>query len=197
MKKWILTLVLCFALVGCGEQEDENKQVKAEVEDVFADIESEDYGTVTVKLEGDVAPETVTNFINLAEEGFYDGLTFHRSINNFMLQGGDPKGNGTGGSGKQITGEFSDNGFENNMSHVRGVISMARAKDYNSASSQFFIVQQDSPHLDGAYAAFGMVTEGMEIIDQICTEVKTIDANGTVLPEDQPRITKIVIREVD
>ena len=161
----------------------------------YADIEIEGYGTITVELDGKSAPETVANFIKLSEEGFYDGLTFHRIINGFMMQGGNPNGNRTGGSGETIKGEFTANGVENNLSHTRGAISMARSKDYDSASSQFFIVQEDSLHLDGSYAVFGYVTEGMDIVDDICKSAEPVDNNGTIPEEEQPVITKIVIRK--
>lgn len=194
-KKWyksirvVMTSILfCFLLAGC----------KASVpEQAYADIEIEGYGTITVELDGTSAPETVANFIKLSKEGFYDGLTFHRIIEGFMMQGGDPNGNGTGGSGETIKGEFTANGVENNLSHTRGAVSMARSNDYNSASSQFFIVQEDSPHLDGGYAVFGYVTEGMDIVDEICQSAEPVDGNGAILAEEQPVITKIVIRELD
>ena len=155
----------------------------------------EDYGTIKVELDADTAPITVTNFVNLANEGFYDGLTFHRIISGFMIQGGDPNGDGTGGSEETITGEFSSNGVENDISHERGVISMARAQDPDSASSQFFIMHQDTTSLDGEYAAFGHVTEGMEVVDAICEDTPVQDGNGTVLPEDQPVITSIEVTD--
>ena len=136
---------------------------------VMIEIEMENGGLIKLELYPDVAPITVENFVSLAKEGFYDGLIFHRVINGFMIQGGDPDGNGTGGSGKNIKGEFARNGVENNISHVRGVISMARAKPMDSASSQFFIVQSDSTYLDGSYAAFGRVTEGMDVVDEIAS----------------------------
>lgn len=161
----------------------------------YADIEVENYGTITVALSEEAAPETVQNFVSLAQSGFYNGLTFHRIIDGFMIQGGDPNGNGTGGSDTTITGEFSENGIENNISHVRGAISMARSADYNSASSQFFIVQADSTYLDGQYAGFGFVTEGMEIVDQICADAEPTDNNGTIPADEQPVITSITIRE--
>lgn len=157
------------------------------------EIEVANYGTISVELDSDVAPATVANFLSLAESGFYDGLTFHRIMDGFMIQGGDPNGNGTGGSSTTITGEFSDNGFENNLSHTRGVISMARSSDYNSASSQFFIVHEDSTFLDGQYAAFGVVTKGMEIVDQICADAKPTDSNGTISADQQPVITSIKV----
>ena len=131
--------------------------------------------------------------MNLAEEGFYDGLTFHRIISGFMIQGGDPKGNGTGGSDTTIKGEFSENGVENNISHVRGTISMARANDPDSASSQFFIVHEDSTFLDGQYAAFGHVTDGMDVVDAICENTPVQDNNGTVKAADQPVITSVTV----
>lgn len=154
-------------------------------------IDVKDYGEIKLELDADTAPITVTNFINLVNDKFYDGLTFHRIIDGFMIQGGDPLGNGTGGSKTKIKGEFKANGIENSISHVRGVISMARSSDYNSASSQFFIVHEDSTNLDGNYAAFGKVTEGMEIVDKIAESVKTEDDNGTVLKENQPVINSI------
>ncbi len=124
-------------------------------------------GEIELELYPDVAPETVANFKSLVEEGFYDGLTFHRIIKGFMIQGGDPLGNGMGGSDKNIKGEFMANGFNNPLKHTRGVISMARSQMPNSASSQFFIMHEDAPHLDGSYAAFGKVTKGIEIVDEI------------------------------
>ncbi len=155
------------------------------------EVEVEGYGTIALELDADTAPISVTNFVNLAKDGFYDGLTFHRIISGFMIQGGDPLGNGTGGSDTEIKGEFSSNGVENNISHKRGVISMARSNDPDSASSQFFIVHQDSTFLDGEYAAFGQVTEGMEIVDKICEDTPVQDDNGTVNPEDQPKIKEV------
>ncbi len=161
----------------------------------YADIVVENYGTITVELNGDVAPVTVGNFIELAKSGFYDGLTFHRIMAGFMMQGGDPNGNGTGGSETTIVGEFTQNGHENPLSHTRGCISMARAKDPNSASSQFFIVHEDSTFLDGQYAAFGYVTEGMDVVDAVCTAAQPTDDNGTIPAEAQPVIESITIRE--
>lgn len=130
-------------------------------------------GSIVVQLDSTAAPRTVENFQNLVSEKFYDGLTFHRIIKNFMIQGGDPSGDGTGGSPNKIVGEFSSNGIENNLKHTRGVISMARSTAYNSASSQFFIVHQTSPHLDGDYASFGIVTYGMETVDAIANVAVT------------------------
>lgn len=160
----------------------------------YADIEIEDYGTITVQLEPDVAPITVLNFVELAESGFYDGLTFHRIISGFMMQGGDPLGNGTGGSDMDIEGEFANNGFTNDLSHTRGAISMARSMDYNSASSQFFIVHEDSTFLDGDYAVFGYVTDGMDVVDAVCEAAQPTDGNGTISSDQQPVIQTITIR---
>ena len=156
-------------------------------------IDVKDYGTISLELDADTAPISVTNFINLAKDGFYDGLTFHRIISGFMIQGGDPKGNGTGGSDQTIKGEFSENGVENDISHVRGTISMARANDPDSASSQFFIVHEDSTFLDGQYAAFGHVTDGMDVVDAICENTPVQDNNGTVKADDQPVITSVTV----
>lgn len=155
------------------------------------EIEVQDYGTIEVELDADAAPITTTNFINLTQSGFYDGLTFHRIISGFMIQGGDPLGNGTGGSEETIKGEFSSNGVENDLSHTRGAISMARSSDPDSASSQFFIVHEDSTYLDGDYAVFGYVTDGMDVVDQICEDTEVEDGNGTVAAENQPVITAI------
>lgn len=185
----ILSFVLC-GLTACGEKKETNEKLSGKH---HAEIEVEKYGTIEVELDADIAPITVTNFVKLAKEGFYDGLTFHRIISGFMIQGGDPKGNGTGGSDKTIKGEFSSNGVENNLSHKRGVISMARSGKPDSASSQFFIMHKDAPHLDGQYAAFGMVTSGMEIVDKICKDTPVTDNNGTVEKEKQPVINKITI----
>lgn len=160
-----------------------------------AEINIKDYGVIKVELNGDVAPITVANFINLANSHFYDGLTFHRIIDGFMMQGGDPLGNGTGGSENTIKGEFSQNGVENNLSHTRGAISMARSTDMDSASSQFFIVQLDSTYLDGQYACFGYVTDGMDIVDKICKNAVTTDSNGSVSAENQPVINSITITD--
>lgn len=157
------------------------------------EIEVQDYGTIALELDADTAPVTVTNFVNLAQEGFYDGLTFHRIIDGFMIQGGDPLGTGMGGSDTPIVGEFSSNGHENNISHVRGVISMARTNDPDSASSQFFIVHKDSDFLDGSYAAFGAVTSGMEVVDAICENTPVTDNNGSVAKENQPVISKVTV----
>ena len=158
-----------------------------------ANIEIEGYGTVHLELYGEEAYETVYNFVTLANEGFYDGLTFHRIIEGFMVQGGCPKGDGTGNADVYLTGEFEANGLENNIKHERGVISMARGDDYNSGTCQFFIVHQDSEHLDGNYAAFGRVIEGMDVIDAIVADAKPTDNNGSIAKDQQPVIKSITI----
>ena len=214
-KKWMLMIIAMISIMtfgGCTAEADKvesketldrvstNAKNKESQEDLLSglyqvEIVVKDYGSIIVELDADVAPITVTNFMNLVKEGFYDGLTFHRIISGFMIQGGDPLGNGTGGSDTTITGEFSMNAIENNISHTRGTISMARSQNMNSASSQFFIMHQDYTDLDGQYAAFGHVTEGMEIVDQICQNTEVLDYNGTVAAEKQPVIEKIVIIE--
>ena len=173
-------------LCGCGKTAES-------VGDCTAVITVRDYGKITVALDSDAAPITVANFVKLAESGFYNGLTFHRIIEDFMMQGGDPLGNGTGGSENIIKGEFSENGVENKLSHTRGAVSMARSSDPDSASSQFFIVQQDSTYLDGQYACFGYVTKGMDVVDEICDNTPVEDDNGTVKTENQPVIESIKI----
>lgn len=191
MMKKLLTIlcsfVLCISLFGCQK----------ETKNYIAKIEVENYGTITLKLEGKKVPITVQNFVDLAKSGFYDGLTFHRIIKGFMIQGGDPNGNGTGGSDKTIKGEFKDNGVKNNIKHKRGVISMARSSDYDSASSQFFIMQEDNDSLDGQYAAFGHVTKGMKIVDQICEDADPMDDNGTIAESKQPVIKTIKVSEIN
>lgn len=179
--------------------ENNQEEIKEEENNMYssglhhATIEIKNYGTIKLELDADIAPITVSNFAKLVNEGFYDGLTFHRIIDGFMIQGGDPLGNGTGGSSERIKGEFKLNGVDNNISHVRGVISMARSSAYNSASSQFFIVHEDSTFLDAQYAAFGKVTEGIEIVDKICEDTQVEDDNGTVLKKNQPVIEKITM----
>ena len=190
-----LVLLMLFAFVGCGDGGDELEATHEAV------IEIENYGTIKLELYGNTAPITVENFEKLANSGFYNGLTFHRIIENFMMQGGCPKGDGTGDAGEDIKGEFTNNGVQNNISHKRGVISMARSGSsyyddylyYNTASCQFFIVHQDSPHLDGNYASFGMVIEGIEVVDRVCTEAKPIDANGSIPKDQQPIIKSITV----
>lgn len=160
---------------------------------INVEIDIEEYGKISVALYPDYAPITVDNFVKLVEDGFYDGLTLHRIIADFMIQGGDPLGNGTGGSDEEIKGEFYSNGVANTLSHTRGAISMARSQMPDSASSQFFIVHKDSTFLDGQYAAFGYVTEGIEVVDAICEAVPVTDGNGTVAAENQPVIKSIKI----
>ena len=192
MKKIIAVLaaVLCLlTLFGGCRKEEPSPYLKGKH---HVEIEVQDYGTIALELDANVAPISVTNFIELAKSGFYDGLTFHRIIEGFMIQGGDPKGNGTGGSENPIKGEFEANGVKNTISHKRGVISMARrSNDYNSASSQFFIMHKDKDYLDGAYAAFGHVTSGMEVVDAIAENTPVLDDNGTVAKKNQPVITAI------
>lgn len=211
----LMAALLSLCLTGCGDTRENadkstakttKKESFAEKKDAGtsnsqyltgklpAEIVIAEYGKLELELDADVAPITVTNFVNLAKKGFYNGLTFHRIMSGFMIQGGDPNGDGTGGSEETIKGEFKSNGIENTMSHKRGVISMARTQnDPDSASSQFFIVQADSDFLDGDYAAFGKVTAGMDIVDKICQSVQPIDNNGTVPADQQPKITAIKV----
>ena len=205
MKKLLtacVAAVLLLSLAACGKTDtdtitdskaDKPAAETAGVGTHHAEIDIQDYGTITVELDGAAAPMTVQNFMDLANDGFYDGLTFHRIIAGFMMQGGDPNGNGTGGSENTIKGEFSENGVENKLSHTRGAVSMARSSDPDSASSQFFIVQQDSTYLDGQYACFGYVTKGMDVVDEICDNTPVEDDNGTVKTENQPVIESIKI----
>ncbi len=212
MKKalsFILTIATVALLTGCGGKDNngepspestgaaESSEAQTEVLSGkhHVEITVKDYGTISVELDADAAPISVTNFVKLAEEGFYDGLTFHRIIDGFMIQGGDPLGTGMGGSDETIKGEFSANGVENNLSHTRGAISMARAQNYDSASSQFFIVHEDSTFLDGQYACFGYVTEGIEVVDAICEAVPVTDNNGTVEKANQPVIESIKVND--
>lgn len=195
MRKKILLFVLLvgviFGMSACGNS-DEKLSGK-----INAEITVKDKGAIKLELDADTAPITVTNFVNLAKDGFYDGLTFHRVDEGFMIQGGDPKGDGTGGSEKTIKGEFSENGVKNDISHERGVISMARnSVSMDSASSQFFIVHQDSTFLDGNYAAFGHVTDGMDIVDDIAENTPVENAKtGYVAKENQVVIESIKIVE--
>ena len=213
--KRIMLMLTCtaliFSLVSCGYQGGANNSAtKATATDAGSanegsendftvtntvEIKVKDYGTITVDLYGDLAPITVKNFLKLVNEKFYDGLTFHRIISGFMIQGGDPLGTGIGGSSENIKGEFSANGVENNLEHKRGVISMARSSDPDSASSQFFIMHADYPSLNGQYAAFGMVKSGLDVVDKIATHSYTfLDSNGSVTKAEQPVIESI--REV-
>lgn len=242
MKKFIrslsmlLSICLClFCFAGCGEKTTTTQNNSSAVGDALsvseptetvtskkytAEITVKNMGKITVELDGETAPITTENFVKLAKSGFYNGLTFHRVISGFMVQGGDPNGNGTGGSDNDIKGEFSANGVENNIKHLRGVISMARSgsayeqylaagyklsdlpqeakqdieRAMNSASSQFFIMHKDAPHLDGNYAAFGHVTSGMDVVDKIADKTPVTDNNGTVSKENQPVIESVVIK---
>ena len=189
MKKRLTVLLLLTALLvlaaGCGKKDDSSGKHHVE-------ITVKDYGKITVELDGDAAPITVENFLKLAGDGFYDGLTFHRIDEGFVMQGGDPNGDGTGGSGENIKGEFALNGVDNPLSHTRGAISMARSQMNYSASSQFFIVHQDATILDGQYACFGYVTEGMDVVDAICTaEYTFVNEMKTIEKEGQPVIESI------
>ncbi len=204
MKKIILMLAaFVLLLTGCGaKQTAQNAQTAAAPQSAepfqklhHAEITVKDYGTIKLELDEGTAPITVANFIKLANDGFYNGLTFHRIMDGFMIQGGDPDGNGTGGAKDKIKGEFAKNGVTNPISHVKGVISMARSNDPDSASSQFFITVADSTFLDGSYAAFGRVTEGMEVAEQIAKDAKPVDNNGTIPPDQQPVIESIVITD--
>ena len=243
----VLALALCFVMAfsfaACGSDEDasssngnetltndasnnndtadEDNTENSSDDLVKAEIIIKNYGTIKLDLYADEAPKTVANFVKLAKEGFYDGLTFHRIIKDFMMQGGDPEGNGTGGSDEDIVGEFALNGYTNNISHIRGTISMARSgssyeqylamgyqmsdlpadaksdieRACNSGSSQFFICHKDSISLDGRYAAFGRVTEGMDVVDAVCEEADPTDDNGTIPASAQPVIETIRIVE--
>lgn len=201
MKKWMkvfFVLLTVVSLVGCSSSKttEKTKKTKTLKGNYQVEIKIKDYGTIYAEIDADTAPITVTNFVNLCKNHFYDGLTFHRIIKDFMIQGGDPNGDGTGGSEETIKGEFSDNGVENPLKHTRGALSMARSQDNDSASSQFFIVQSDSTYLDGQYAVFGYVYEGMDIVDQICKDVKVEDNNGTVKKENQPVIESIRCKKI-
>lgn len=197
-KGWIIAVAIILVIVvsvyvSGKDKGSEDKMLSGKHKIV---MEIKDYGEIKLTLDADIAPITVTNFINLVKDGFYDGLTFHRIIDGFMIQGGDPDGDGTGGNGNLIKGEFSSNGYTaNTISHVRGVISMARSQHPDSASCQFFIVQSDSTYLDGNYAAFGNVTEGMDVVDKISKELNSSLESGYVEKDKQPVITKIYVVE--
>ena len=194
----LLVAITTLVLTACenSDKGSSNEKTDLYAKKTYVNIDVKNYGTISLELYPLVAPITVDNFVSLVKSGFYDGLTFHRIIDGFMIQGGDPEGTGYGGSEKNITGEFKANNFDNPLKHERGVISMARgAYDYNSASSQFFIVQTTYPSLDGQYASFGRVTSGMDIVDKICKDTPVEDDNGTVLKENQPIIEKIYVKE--
>lgn len=198
----ILLLLLAVSMLLCGCEQAEEKTPdsdgatlkNAEVTH-YVTIEIENYGTIKAELYGKTAPITVENFVSLAESGFYEGLTFHRIIEGFMMQGGAP--NSASPKVKPIKGEFSSNGVTNNLLHERGVLSMARTSEPDSASSQFFIIHQTSPHLDGDYAAFGKVIEGIEVVDTICTSVKPSGGNGAIAVEDRPVIKSMTVEKVN
>ncbi|MCU9613383.1 peptidylprolyl isomerase [Caldibacillus lycopersici] len=182
-----MTALLALLLIsGCGTSKN---GAGGKEKNPVVTIEMEDGQQIKVELYPDIAPNTVANFISLVDSGFYDGLIFHRVIPGFMIQGGDPEGTGIGGPGYAIKGEFAANGFENNLKHERGVISMARAQSPDSAGSQFFIMVEESTHLDGQYAAFGKVTEGMEVVDQIVQ----VDRNGLDKPLEDQVMKKVTV----
>ena len=198
----LLAVVMTFSLYACGTSKSGNAsdgQQNAQENQLTGKhhvvISVKGYGDIKIELDADVAPVTVTNFVKLAKDGFYDGLTFHRIISGFMIQGGDPDSKGavadrtlgSGGPGYTLPA------VTNNLSHTRGAISMARSSSNNSASSQFFIVHKDSTYLDGKYACFGYVTEGMDVVDKICKEVKPVDDNGKVNKNEQPVIEKVTV----
>lgn len=211
MIKTLLAVLMVTSLAGCGsstsftssdsETETENTAAETSGEDdlihdtVYVEMDIEDYGKVVLELDGSQAPITVTNFVNLVNSQFYDGLTFHRIMDGFMVQGGDPTGTGFGGSSQTIKGEFAQNGIENNISHKTGVISMARSSNMDSASSQFFICVADDEFLDGSYAAFGHVSEGLDVMMQIAKDAEPIDDNGTIPAENQPKINYMKVIE--
>ena len=202
MKKLSICLTVLLLLAGlcaCSSKPENNTttipapttETKEPAEPIAAEMTIKDYGTIRMELYPDVAPITVENFVALAKEGFYEGKTFHRIIDGFMIQGGaDPDRKVA-----NIPGEFAANGFKNDLKHTEGVLSMARANDPNSASSQFFIMVGEAPWLDGQYAAFGKVTEGMEIVYQIAKDAKPVDDNGTIPEEEQPVIESVTIIE--
>ncbi len=185
MKKIILACL--FLLVGCSNEKEMLKnemELSYELDNPVVSLSIKDYGDIVVELYPDIAPNTVNNFIELVGTGFYDDNTIHRLDKEFVLQGGDPTGTGTGGPGYSIPGEFDVNGFTNTLSHTTGVISMARSIDYDSGGSQFFIMLGDATSLDGAYASFGIVIEGMDVIEKLKTDAVVADAYMGVLEEN-------------
>ena len=187
----VTLIILSFVLVGCNNNEvidnsNHNEIISGDVTNMNDENQTETSGIIKIELYPNIAPESVENFIELANSGFYNGLTFHRTIPGFMAQGGDPDGNGTGGPGYYVYGEFSQNGFENSLKHERGVLSMARGEKNNTAGSQFFIMVETTESLDGLYAAFGKVLEGMEIVDEIVNAKvirRQIDSNVSTIEE--------------
>ncbi len=207
MKKFLVVLIcalmVCTLITACGDKTEKTPENTAapeasaditqkEENKIMVEITMKDGGKMQLELYPDVAPATVENFVKLVNDGFYDGLTFHRIIKGFMIQGGDPEGTGMGGSKDTIKGEFKQNGVQNDLKHTRGVISMARSQNPNSASSQFFIMHDDAPYLDGQYAAFGKMVSGFEELDKLA-ETPVQDGNGTVAKGDQPQIETIKI----
>lgn len=201
MKKIISLLIavlMIFSFAACSETPENNeKPTDTDVAQLdsnpVATITVKDFGVMKVELYPDKAPNTVNNFISLANKGFYDGLTFHRVYKGFMIQGGCPDGTGGGDPGYSIKGEFSGNGVENDLMHTRGVISMARSKSPDSAGSQFFIMHEDAPHLDGQYAAFGKVTEGLDVLDKIADAEVTLNMSSG---EMSTPVNKIIIESI-
>lgn len=200
----LITMLTClFVLVGCGNvnnKEESNTQSKtsesnenspsSESKDLpIATITVDGYGVIQAELYPETAPNTVNNFIDLANKNFYNNLKFHRVIKGFMIQGGDPKGDGTGGPGYSIKGEFTSNGFPNSLKHTKGVLSMARTQNPDSAGSQFFIMSGDAPNLDGDYAAFGKVISGMDVVDKI----QNVETNSADAPKKDVVITSITV----
>lgn len=199
MKKNLMLIAFAFALifslVACGNKSASAKKGGKGMSKPKIEISVKEYGKMQFELEPESAPITVENFVKLAKSGFYNGLTFHRIIAGFMIQGGDPLGNGTGGAPDKIKGEFSENGVDNKIEHRRGVISMARSQSFDSASSQFFICHEDATFLDGQYAAFGKILSGIEVVDKICEDTRVLDGNGTVNRLEQPVIEYIKVLE--
>lgn len=196
---FIVMLILSISVFGCSKDPTKDSNNKKDTTSFsykskysgkkpIVTIQMEDGGVIKAELYPDTAPRTVDNFVSLVQSGFYDGLIFHRVIPDFMIQGGDPQGNGTGGSKETIPGEFKSNGFDNNLKHTRGVLSMARTQDPNSASSQFFIMVKDNSQLDGNYAAFGKVTEGMEEVDKI-VNAKRDENDKPLTPQKMKKVT--------
>lgn len=190
LSAFALILLILIGICGCESGLPYEKEEKLYGTHT-AIMTIKDFGEVKIELYGDIAPVTVANFVKLIKKGFYDGLTFHRVIQDYMIQGGDPNGDGSGNSATRIYGEFKNNGFENSLKHEKGVISMARSRDYNSASCQFFIMLVDESRLNGDYAAFGKVIEGMDIIEAVAVSIKSTGSNGEISEDKQPIIEKI------